>query len=64
MSRERIAKFPAVQNEGDAWHGYPVSALDPKREFEHRPEMDLVQRWLDVGLITDRQAARINRGKV
>jgi len=62
--RERIAKFPRPSNATDAWHGYPVSALDDKREFEHRPEPALVERWRLAGLIDDIQASRINRGKV
>lgn len=64
MGGERIAKFPAVQNDHDPWHGYPVSALDHKREFDHRPEPGLVARWVASGLITRTQGARINRGKV
>jgi hypothetical protein len=61
---ERVAKFPAVQNAHDPWHGYPVSALDERREFEHRPEPVLVNRWRHAGLISDSQASRIKRGKV
>jgi hypothetical protein len=61
---ECIAKFPEVANSGDDWHGYPVSALDPRHELEHRPETDLVNRWRRADLITDRQASRIKRGKV
>jgi hypothetical protein len=64
QSGERIAKFPAPQNTTDAWHGYPVSALDPRREFEHRPEPNLVLRWRLAGLIDEVDQARINRGKV
>jgi hypothetical protein len=63
-ARERLAKFPEPSNVVDPWHGYPVSALDPKREFEHRPHPSLVKRWRDAALINDAQAARINRGKV
>lgn len=61
---ERIAKFPERANHADDWHGYPVSALDPKRVHEHRPEPELVSRWYDVGLITEVQRARIKRGKI
>lgn len=61
---ERIAKFPHRQNPQDAAHGYPVSALDPKREIEHRPQPPLVRRWREADLIDDVQAARINRGKI
>ena len=61
---ERMAKFPDPPNPHDAWHGYPVSAQDPRREFEHRPEFDLIDRWEAAGLIDGTQAARIRRGKV
>jgi hypothetical protein len=63
-NRERLAKFPARQNQTDPWHGYPVSALDHRREIEHRPEPALVRRWREAGLIDDVGEARINRGKV
>lgn len=61
---ERIAKFPERANHADDWHGYPVSALDPKRAHEHRPEPELVSRWYESGLITQVQRARIKRGKI
>lgn len=64
LDNRKLAKFPNPKNATDAWHGYPISALDPKREFEHRPEPALVNRWLADGLITPQQAARIKRGKV
>jgi hypothetical protein len=63
-ARERLAKFPALSNPSDSWHGYPVSALDPRREFEHRPRVALVSRWVAAGLIEPAEGARINRGKV
>lgn len=61
---ERIAKFPARTNTSDPWHGYPVSALDKRREFDHRPQPQLVRRWVEAGLIDEIDEARINRGKV
>jgi hypothetical protein len=64
LEGQRVSKFPARANSTDDWHGYPVSALDPKREFEHRPEPKLVSRWFEAGLIDARQRALINRGKV
>ena len=64
LSGERIAKFPGISNAADPWHGYPVSALDPRREFEHRPKPALVKRWVAAGLIDEYDGARINRGKV
>lgn len=63
-SGERSAKFPDPSNATDWWHGYPVSARDPKRAIEHRPKPELVRRWTDLGLISEVQRARINRGKV
>lgn len=61
---ERIALFRAPANATDPWHGYPVSARDPQRELEHRPDPELVQRWLEEYYIDSVDAARINRGKV
>lgn len=61
---ERIAKFPARSNLSDDWHGYPVSALDPGREFLHRPDPDIVTDWHSNGYIDERQRARIKRGKI
>jgi hypothetical protein len=64
MQGERIALFRRPSNDPDPWHGYPVSAADPKRELEHRPEPELVERWMAAGLISRFDAARINRGRV
>ena len=61
---ERIAKFPARSNPSDHWHGYPVSALDPGREFSHRPDPEIVSKWHSKGYIDERQRARIKRGKI
>jgi hypothetical protein len=61
---QALAKFPDPPNASDAWHGYPISALDPKCDFAHRPEFELIDRWEAAGLIDDTQAARIRRGKV
>lgn len=61
---ECLAKFPDPQNDFDAWHGYPISALDEGRAKEHQPEAALVARWLAAGLISDFEAARINRGRI
>ena len=59
-----LAKFPDPTNLTDPWHGYPVSARDPKRQLEHTPERTLVDEWRDSGLISAVQAARMKRGKV
>jgi hypothetical protein len=62
---ECIALFRRPTNKPpDPWHGYPVSALDRGREYEHRPEPRLVDVWVESGLINTRQGNRINRGKV
>lgn len=61
---EAIAKFPRASNPTDERHGYPVSARDKFREFEHRPPANLTAEWRDQGLISDLQKARIDRGKV
>lgn len=61
---EQLAKFPDPSNATDAWHGYPVSARDPRREWVHRPEPTLVQMWVDAGLIDQFDGSRIRRGKV
>jgi hypothetical protein len=60
---ERLAKFPATRG-NTPWHGYPVSALDHNRQVEHTPQPALVRRWIDAGLVTEPQGARIRRGKV
>lgn len=64
LEERRIAKFPHVSNPHDDWHGYPVSARDPKRELEHRPPTQVTKLWLDLCLITLTQKARIDRGKI
>lgn len=64
LEDRRLAKFPNPSNATDPWHGYPVSALDPKREFEHRPDSELVDRWIAHGLISPQQGSRIKRGKI
>lgn len=64
LEDRRLAKFPDPSNTSDPWHGYPVSALDPKREIEHRPDSELVDRWVACGLISKQQASRIKRGKI
>lgn len=63
-NKERIAKFPRAENPTDERHGYPVSARDPRREFEHRPPPEITTRWRDQQLITEIDKARIDRGKV
>jgi hypothetical protein len=61
---ECLAKFPDPSNAADNWHGYPVSARDLRREYEHRPKPALVRQWREIGVISETQEARINRGKV
>jgi hypothetical protein len=64
MCKEAIAKFPNGGNPLVPWHGYPVSALDNKRSYVHRPPPAVVKKWVDLGLINRFQGARINAGKV
>lgn len=59
-----LAKFPDPPNALDPWHGYPVSAMDRRRDLVHRPEPDLVDRWVAAGVIDEWDGARIKRGKV
>ena len=61
---ECIAKFPGSSNTTDDRHGYPVSALDHQRLWEHRPPPELTHRWVQSSLITDLQKKRIDKGKV
>jgi hypothetical protein len=59
-----MARFPAPTNAGGDEHGYPVSALDPKRSAQHRPPSTVVDAWTAAGVIDAAQAELIRRGKV
>lgn len=61
---EKVAKFPRPSNDSDDRHGYPVSAADPKRRYEHRPPANVTSQWVAAGLITALQKNRIDKGKV
>lgn len=61
---ERLAKFPRRANESDPWHGYPVSALDQNRRYQHCPPPALISEWIDRQIVSESQGARIRRGKV
>lgn len=61
---ECVAKFPRPSNSDDDRHGYPVSAQDHKRQWEHRPPPDLTSAWVASGLISELQKNRIDKGKV
>lgn len=59
---ERLAKHPAVSNDFDRWHGYPVS---PKRSSDgDAPTDDLVIKLRDAGKISRTFAARILRRRI
>lgn len=62
--RQRLAKFPAPPNAGGDEHGYPVSALDPKRSAQHRPPSAVVDAWAAAGLVNATEAELLRRGKV
>lgn len=64
LNEECVAKFPRPSNATDDRHGYPVSAQDHKRHWEHRPPPALTSEWKSSGLISDFQKKRIDNGKV
>lgn len=64
QDEECIAKFPAASNEMDDRHGYPVSALDAKRFWAHRPPPELTTLWVQTQMISEFQKKRIDKGKV
>lgn len=64
MNDERIAKFPRPSNPGDDRHGYPVSAQDHNRQWDHRPPPELTSIWASARLISDFEKNRIDKGKV
>lgn len=63
-TRQRLARFPAPANKGGDEHGYPVSALDPKRSVQHRPPSAVIDAWRTAGVVSDEQAELLRRGKV
>lgn len=63
-NRHRYAKFPQVTAIHACAHGYPVSALDRRREIEHKPPREIVCQWRDQGIISKREANLIMRGKI
>lgn len=58
---EKIARFPAPQNDSDPWHGYPVS---PKDRYDDVPPDEVIDRWSDTNVITRAVARRIKKGKI
>lgn len=64
MNEERVAKFPRPSNQHDDRHGYPVSARDHNRRWEHRPPPELTSAWVTAQLISPFEKNRIDKGKV
>jgi hypothetical protein len=58
---ERLAKFPHPQNAIDRWHGYPVS---PQEREDDTPPDELIDLWIERGVIPRVLGRRIQRRKV
>ena len=58
---ERLAKFPHPQNATDPWHGYPVS---PQDRQDDTPPDEIINLWIDRGVITRVFGARIRRRRI
>lgn len=62
QKREVISKFPKTSNDGDPWHGYPVSPLNGKNETPHHT---IVNEWhIKYGLISRTVRKRILLGQL
>lgn len=61
---QRYAKFLAPKNTGEPFHGYPVSATDPKRTIEHKPPAEILTAWTSSGVLPKRDALLILKGKL
>jgi hypothetical protein len=64
---QQIAKFPCVSGD-QAWHGYPVWALDgdapPKlRAEKQRPPKEVFDRMLETDLIDAKMQFRLKKGE-
>lgn len=55
--QERLAKFPATQNQDDSWHGYPVFA--DVSAPQDCPSQVFVEAWIDQGVVTKTTAKRL-----
>ena len=62
--RQRMAFFPPPKNPNDPEHGYPISALDPKRLVEHTPPIAVIDGWREAGIVSEIDAIRLSRGKI
>jgi hypothetical protein len=58
---ERLCKFPYNENERNPWHGYPVSPL--LRGDDDAPPDDVVNKWIEDGIISVTKGRRIQRRK-
>lgn len=59
---ERIAKHPKTSNARDPWHGYPASPAE--KGSADAPAADLLDRWLDEGVIGRPMHRRILRRRI
>ena len=60
MDGQRVAKFPAVLNASDPWHGYPVTTKEP----HNRPSSELLDRIQSHDLITLPSRIKIEKGLI
>jgi len=58
---ERICKFPSNPNVQIPWHGYPIPILD---NGNSAPPDDLVDRWMDQGIVNRAIGNKIKRGNI
>ncbi len=59
---ERVAFFWLPQNDGDPWHGFPVTRTG-KMPFRKEPPDDLVERWHKVDRISFTMYLRLLKGR-
>ena len=65
--QEQIAEFPCTPV-GTPWHGYPMWAINPdgpsnRRNPRHRPARVVLNKMVEVGLITLNMRARLLKGE-
>lgn len=64
--QEQIAKFPRAAK-GMPWHGYPLWSINHegpsnRRKQKYRPEREVLNRMVEVGLITNTMRTRLLKG--
>ena len=64
---EQIAEFPCAA-EGMPWHGYPLWPINHegpsnRRKQKYRPEQEVLNRMVEVGLITKPMRTRLMKGR-